>query len=87
IKPQSDLKIFQAYFTMNKLIIESKKTQENDLTITIQNSDGRLISTKQVSRIHSASPVFELDANDIPSGAYIIKIMDGNKENSIKLVK
>jgi hypothetical protein len=55
LKPQTDLKIFQAYFTMNKLIIESKKTQENDLTITILNSDGRLISTKQVSRIHSAS--------------------------------
>lgn len=85
VDPTKQLLNYKAYFNMKKLIIETKKSQIQDLQVNMHNITGQLIWSKQIKHNPSAA-IIELDADDLPSGTYLININDGVKENTIKLI-
>lgn len=86
VNPQQKSNFYLAYFNMNKLFIETKKAVEGDLTVSVHSIDGATLLIKNIQNRQSSS-VFELDANDIPQGSYLIRIQEGEKNNVIKIVK
>ena len=86
MNPQQKSNFYLAYFNMNKLFIETKKAVEGDLTVSVHSIDGATLLIKNIQNRQSSS-VFELDANDIPQGSYLIRIQEGEKNNVIKIVK